>query len=52
VRAIRHSRKTLGQKELSTTTALQRLHRLLARDGQAAQETRPRPPENEPELEA
>jgi hypothetical protein len=31
VRAIRISRKTLGQKEASTTAALQRLHRLLAK---------------------
>lgn len=50
VRAIRHSRKTLGQKETSTTAALQRLHRLLATD--TAQAARRRPPENEPELEA
>ncbi|WP_158543300.1 FUSC family protein [Dyella psychrodurans] len=32
VRAIRISRKTLGQKDASTTAALQRLHRLLATD--------------------
>jgi hypothetical protein len=32
VRAIRLSRKTLGQNDASTTAALQRLHRLLAKE--------------------
>jgi hypothetical protein len=49
-RAIRYSRKSLGQNDLSTTAALQRLRRLLAQ--QPAPEAHTRPPANEPELEA